>query len=864
MENHVDDLDVKARLKELSTKYTDLNQRCLNTSANRLAREAARLARENHLLIPYLWALFRLMNSAQGQNDPEAGKQAALEVISYLESPDRARSFQSDVPENEYAEIVGWMSACAYDNLATHIASMHGYNSEGMHQCITDGINICRRTGKLRCLTCFREYASNVYLASDDLTMAVHFARMVRSMPENAPNSERRWVGAKEETWMLLLVGDLQGAEQSAHDTLKLAETYHTPLHAKIRTLQLLETIALLLGQHGEYRAQFGQQATELAIPRGESIDNDLDSDENAALHACCERDFQKAEEILVHWDRWLTDHGNLNGWFDVRLRLIACHRLAGNQNRLEPLARQLSDKAWQARDWLTLHRLSRLMDPAEAPSPLALLGPLAVGPFAAADPSVSIPAKTSEPAPSVPDASAAPPAAAEEKPPLDDAFKQLVERLNSLQDDASRQALLGDVLAIPTASVTHALDAARLLHFLTFIQGDDPTAIHRATWTWAESIAAPCPRTAVVLNLLAVLGDLLRRDEAMRETITADQVERGFRASMDLDPFDARNHFRAGLFYLGQENLGEAERCLARGFRLERNFSPLAQRLAEIYDRTERPRDALMVLDTCLREGCDDPAVAWQASLSAVNLNQHEPLLAYLDRHEQLQPGALWIHYYRAVGLLELGRPQEALAAIEEETRRAPQHKLPLLILRACALQLLDRQDEARLILPEILGIRLAGVDYLTFNGLANLFARLWKTVAVKLAADDAQYLALEQHLLAAGLAPDELFEPHRQREEARDGIHFFRCMVRQPLDETWPSSPGCLAGQGQWPEYLALWGVLAVDEDEARQRAQTWQARCGHPGAEARECEMADDTYRDRPGIVWQGQRWYAPASG
>ena len=41
-----------------------------------------------------------------------------------------------------------------------------------------------------------------------------------------------------------------------------------------------------------------------------------------------------------------MTEHECLHQWFEVRLRLIACQRLAGADNRIEPLAKQL--EAWR------------------------------------------------------------------------------------------------------------------------------------------------------------------------------------------------------------------------------------------------------------------------------------------------------------------------------------------------------------------------------------------------------------------------------------------------------------------------------------------------------------------------------------
>jgi tetratricopeptide (TPR) repeat protein len=842
------DFDVDDQLQELFEKYEDLRQRCRNTSAHRVAREAARLAKDNRQLIPYLQAQFNLMNNAQGLLDAESGKEAALDAIAYLESDDRARVFQPDFPEEEYADTVGWMSACAYDNLAKHVAAMQGYNSDGTHQCISDGIDVCRRTGKLRCVTCFREYASDVYLASDDVPMALHFARIVKALPEDSPNSERRWVGAKDETWLLTLQGRLAAAETAAREALALAESYHTPLEARLESRLQLETIRLLAGQPDSAAAKEPD-----APPRGEWIFYDLASDQVAALRACCQGNCQQAEELLLRWDRWLTEHRDLRHWFEVRLRLIACERLAGAANKAEALTKQLEERAGKARDWLTLHRLARLLEPAAIPSPLALVAPVEIGPLSGDAGRVPV----EKAAPSQEPTAAVPPA---EALPLDPLFEPLLQRLSTLGDEAGRQALLSDVLAIPATSVTHPADAARLLHFVQFLLGDDSEATRQTIWSWAEVMAEPYPQVPVVLNLLASVGDLLRRDpeDALTKVIPEDKLARMFQESIDLDPFHAHNHFRAGVHYLGHDNLGEAERCLARGFRLERTFGPLAVRLAEVYHRTERPRDALMVLDTCLREGCEDPQVAWEAAVGAFNLGQYEPLLTYLDRHEQLQPGAPWINYYRATGLLELGRPQEALAALEEESRRAPERVLPIHVLRACAEMALGRVEPARKHLNEALTLRLADVHELTVRGLADLFGRLWRALGAELPADDALRGRLERRLLAAGLAPDEFFEPYRQREAVQESVNIYRCRVLQPLDQRWPEFEGCLHGQEEWSSYFALWGVVAQSEEEAVSRVRSWQLRCYKAPPGDIECELQDEGYKDKPGILWMGERW------
>jgi hypothetical protein len=81
---------------------------------------------------------------------------------------------------------------------------------------------------------------------------------------------------------------------------------------------------------------------------------------------------------------------------------------------------------------------------------------------------------------------------------------------------------------------------------------------------------------------------------------------------------------------------------------------------------------------------------------------------------------------------------------------------------------------------------------------------------------------------LLQAALAPEDVFDRVRQRGEKESGVSYYRCLVRQPLDERWPTWAGCLAGEEGWTDYTLVWGVLATDEDEAGRLVLEWQRRC------------------------------------
>src|SRR5688500_7174471 len=87
------------RLDGLLAGVSALRERCLVQSAMRTTLEARRLAKAERRLVPYLMANFYVMNLAQDLFDPEAGREAAIENIALLESPERARAVQADYDE---------------------------------------------------------------------------------------------------------------------------------------------------------------------------------------------------------------------------------------------------------------------------------------------------------------------------------------------------------------------------------------------------------------------------------------------------------------------------------------------------------------------------------------------------------------------------------------------------------------------------------------------------------------------------------------------------------------------------------------------------------------------------------------------
>ncbi len=865
MSDEFRDMDVNQQIGELMDRIHDLRDQCRYRSSSRISRELKRFAKAEKQVIPYLHANFYLMNDAQSLLDVETGIEAAVDSIAYLESEDKARKLQPELPEDHYYYTVNWMSTCAYDNLATHTAEKEGYNSDGVHDCINDGIQVCRRTGKLECVTCFREYATDVYRAADDVDMALHYARMIASNPQPDSENDRRWVGAKDTAELLLLNGQLSAARDAAVEALKLAETYHSVLSAQMESTGLIEMILALEGRLHELpeiledcridRASFPE------IEADEYPMLELQKAMQKATLACANGEPNQAIGHLVDWDRKLLSQKCLSHWFEVRLRLIAIHKLAGLEEKVSALSRQLEARAQDARDWLTLRRLKLLSTGDVKPNPLATLASLQTGVFAEVEtqggPSVGgegtetmhVNVASRRPSPGMkPD---------EEDTPLKATLDQYVQKLQQAGgEEEVCKSVQKAMLSYKAADVDHPRDAARLIHMAHVFSSLSENADD--VWHWAQQFLQKFSQDAVVINVVADLGDTAREttDGEPDDIASVDQLDRMLRESLDLDENHPGNFARAGAFFLQHGEMGEAERCYARSFRLDRTRSDVALRLADIYNESDRARDGLAVLDLCLREGCEDPAVYWQAGQIAFDQEKYDWVLTYYTRLEEVWPDKPWVPFFLAWALMETGKHDEAQKALESESLRNTECRFHIDALRAAIFGSAGKNEPERFRkeLQKVLSHRLSEVEALSQRDLTRLFHKL--TVAVScLPEGDAARAAFQVLSLQTGLAAEMLFEPHRDHGHPEEGINYYVVLIRQPLDENWPEHPGCLSGQQSWPAYVCPWGVLARDEEEAEQWVRKWQSQCYPLEMEVLDVQLQNEGYRDSPGIVWQG---------
>ncbi len=852
MSDQNDESQIDEQLEKLSDEAGKLIDQAKYLSSFRLFGELRQRAKRERRLYHYVLGTFHQMDQAQYLYEFQTMRERAIELIALLESEEQCRKIQPDMPLPLFEGLAYQFSSCAYENLAEATGQMEGYNSEGLQACITDGLQICRQTGKLSCVGCFREYSCDVYMAADDSEIAQHQCNLV--LDDSTPLSsrgDRRWLARKKIAWMTFLEGRTQTAIEMYREALILTEREEVTLklEAQLRTLYELDSLLILTSQPEELplHAVFSMQP-----PAGECPAFDMDQDLNRSLRAAMLQDWTAAAEPLLQWDRLLQDRKGAHLWFEVRLRLISIKLLAGEKRQADRLAEQLQQRASTANDWLTLRRLTALQDPDLPTSPLAPYArEIAASPTTSDGVATFSYIKTED---SVDENEAL-------VTPHRERLLEIGAMFEALNEDTVSEELVRireAIRSIDTGSVTHDTDACALLHMMGYAMGEGEDAAE--IWTWANQLSKNFQENPAVLSMLGDLGNRLRfgPNQEFGATITSDRLEPLFKKAIQLKDAKSGTFMRAGDHYMSEHNLGEAERCYARSFRLKRNLGEVAIKLASLYRETDRLRDALHVLDVCLREGADIPQVAWEAGLTAFTLKRYEIMLTYLDRYKAAVGDQLWIDYYRATGLLERGEPAAALEAIDHERELVGEPALHLSVIRGCALAALNRIDDAAQEFETALATPLATVDYLSAPGITSLLVRAIES-AQKYLSDTSYATRFEDRLLESYLAPEEFFQALRERQTPAE-VTFYQVLIRQPLDENWMTFAGRLPHEEEADSYMGSWGVLAEDDDAAQRVVLEWQRRCYPLEAEVVEISGNDDSFNESPGVVWQGQRMFA----
>ncbi len=133
--------------------------------------------------------------------------------------------------------------------------------------------------------------------------------------------------------------------------------------------------------------------------------------------------------------------------------------------------------------------------------------------------------------------------------------------------------------------------DIGRALHYMTYLV--TPDADFKRIWEWANKMVQGFQETGYLISILARLGMGISAAERFQQITKIDfenfsgelpatlieneRLDQLVRKSLQLDSAGVNNNFRAAEVFEFIDNLGEAERCYARAFKLDRSRTDAA-----------------------------------------------------------------------------------------------------------------------------------------------------------------------------------------------------------------------------------------------------------------------------------------------
>jgi tetratricopeptide (TPR) repeat protein len=902
--------NIEKELSVLNESAGNLMESAFCASAFKLYGELRSKARAEGQLGYYVIGTFFQMNLAKRLLQFETVRERAIELIALFEDEEQARKIEPSLDLDQYDGIIYSMGACAYEVLAEATGDLDGFNSEGMQECLTGGIEVCHRIGKLSCLQCFREYACDIHTAADDYELARYHCNQVLQQTKDFPErGDRRWLAMLRLATMDVLEGQHESGRTKLEQATVLAEASSVTdqVGAQVSVMLQRYTLDLLEGRAIDDRTE---KLIQGLPPRGECPEYDLDVDCLAAIGFAMHQNWDEAEKLLVHWNKMLKQNKAITKWLETGIRLVALFRLKGDYAKAKRLAVQFEEAATKANDWQSIRRLLQVTDESIRVTPLGTV------------------VRNTRAASSVPHAE--PPNIASEldkgsnedpvalksiafatPTPLSIWMDELTFRMQSESRESEKRGetrldvtpFRAELMNRAPEEFTHPEDIGRALYLMNFLITPDCDRVE--VWKWANRVVSAHQDVAYLISLLGRLGMTIsmldrltaeirrsseesqserssgggldpvddddeeseaqsedERDQRLDEedlpaaSITNERLEQLIRKSLQIDAKGVNNNFRAAEVFEYIGNAGEAERCFARAFKLDRTRDDAALALSRIYSETDRIQDSLYVLDLCIREGGSSAELLFEAALKAHALTQHELQVSFLQQlHERFEP-IPWSYYYLSSGLLELKRPQEALDAIGKEIQLFQSSGLHIDSVKAAAYAQIGQSHEAVLEVKKALAYQLSKIDDLTISGISGAYERLI-TAAKMCPNEEAVQSQVEEMMLKIGIATESYFEQVRSHEKPCD-LYLFQCYLSQPLDEDWKDSQGCLNDQTEWEYYVAQWGVLARDSEEASELALLWQAKCYPLEAIVIEVDSAEEQLHDRPGIAFQGPRY------
>ena len=902
---------IEKELSDINESAGSLMESAFCASAYKLYGELRSKSRSEGNLGYYVFGTFFQMNLAQRMLQFETVRERAVELIALFEDEEQARRIEPSLNLEQYESIIYSMGACAYEVLAEATGDLDGYNSEGMQECLTGGIEVCHRVGKLSCVQCFREYACDIHTAADDYELARYHCNQVLQQNTDFPErGDRRWLAMLRLASMDVLEGQHESGRSKLEQATELAclPSVNDSTGAQVAVMFERYTLDIIEKRPMDERTE---RIIKGLPPRGECPEYDLDTDSLTAIGFAMNGQWDEAEKLLVPWNKSLKQNKAVTKWLETGIRLVSLFRLRGDMAKAKRLSVQFEEAATKANDWQSIRRLNQALDETLNVTPL---GTVVKNTRAASSLPQPEPAKVASEmeTPAETTSKTSESSQVELPTPLALWMDSVTTRMQAASVASEQRGetrfdvspFRDEMLQHDAKEFIYPEDIGRALYLMNFLV--TPDCDRGEIWKWANRLVSAHQDVAYLISLLGRLGmtismldrltaeierganenrsqNLSRRDDnngndeddveddlddedeledAFDEdtlpvsSISNERLEQLIRKSLQIDSKGVNNNFRAAEVFEYIGNAGEAERCYARAFKLDRTRDDAALALARIYSETDRLQDALYVLDLCIREGGDSGELLFEAALKAHALTQHELQVSFLQKlHERHEP-APWTYYYMSSGLLELKRAQEALEAIKKEVELYQSTGLHIDSVLAAAYAQLGLSKQATTEIQNALSHPLSKIDDLTISGVSGAFERLISSA--KMCPDERSLQTqIEDKMLKAGIATESYFEQIRSHEKPCD-LYLYQCYVLQPLDSNWEDFEGCLMDQTEWESYVGQWGVLARNADEAADFALKWQAKCYPLEPSIMEIEGNEEPLHDRPGVAFQGPRF------
>lgn len=354
-------------------------------SAGPLIDEAIRTARQEQDFQLYCHVLFAACNSCFATEQIQKQLHWSIEAITLLEDLAHARKIDPTLDNEEFHWIRTHYLPDSYHNLALATAKKRGYNSEGMQEAVTQGIQKCRELGALEDIKYFQEFDLDISIAKNKLDHAETQARQLTQRSKDE-SDDRRCVGWEALGRILLLSGDLEGALNAFQEGLKANMDNPDPRDVGTALHQFIQMTFILLGEEHKY------QDYAAAAPQFEPFILEehrryaLLVDDVEACRACVAKDYEKAKALRQKAIDFAEETEALALWLPKRVQWLAVSLIENPKANIDERLEETAKVARAQRDRLTLRQLSLLRDSKYALNPLVSVRAFLKGPFAQSD----------------------------------------------------------------------------------------------------------------------------------------------------------------------------------------------------------------------------------------------------------------------------------------------------------------------------------------------------------------------------------------------------------------------------------------------------------------------------------------------